>query len=127
MLKASLRGSEIRLDTWFYHLHGGCAGYNGVNKGTPETIPVACASFDIPKALQVITRGKDQPLSAAIAAAAQAKGLHYVYVPVVSGSITPEQVVAMREALQAAPQPVLAFCRSGARSAQLFSLAQIAV
>ncbi|OYU30971.1 MAG: TIGR01244 family protein [Comamonadaceae bacterium PBBC2] len=70
--------------------------------------------------------GPDQPLSAAIAAAAQAQGLHYVYLPVVSGSITPEQAVAMRTALQAAPQPVLAFCRSGARSAQLHSLAQMA-
>lgn len=70
--------------------------------------------------------GPDQPLSAAIAAAAQAQGLHYVYLPVVSGSITPEQTVAMREALRAAPQPVLAFCRSGARSAQLYALAQVA-
>ncbi|MEY2859553.1 MAG: hypothetical protein RL392_11 [Pseudomonadota bacterium] len=58
MLMASLMGSEIRLDTWVYHLHGGYAGYNGVNKGTPETIPVACAPIDIPMALQVITRGK---------------------------------------------------------------------
>lgn len=70
--------------------------------------------------------GPEQPVSAAIAIAAQAKGLHYVYLPVVSGSITQEQAVAMRAALQSAPQPVLAFCRSGARSAQLFSLAQMA-
>jgi uncharacterized protein (TIGR01244 family) len=70
--------------------------------------------------------GPDQPLSAAIAAAAKAQGLHYVYLPVVSGSITQEQALAMHAALQAAPQPVLAFCRSGARSAQLFSLAQMA-
>jgi uncharacterized protein (TIGR01244 family) len=70
--------------------------------------------------------GPDQPLSSAIAAAAQLNGLHYVYLPVVSGSFTPEQALAMREALQTAPQPVLAFCRSGARSAQLYSLAQMA-
>jgi uncharacterized protein (TIGR01244 family) len=42
----------------------------------------------------------------------------------VSGAITPEQVQAMRAALQAAPEPVLAFCRSGTRSAQLYALAQ---
>ena len=70
--------------------------------------------------------GPDQPHSQAIAAAAQALGLHYVYLPVVSGAITPEQALAMHEALQTAPQPVLAFCRSGARSAQLYSLAQMA-
>jgi uncharacterized protein (TIGR01244 family) len=68
--------------------------------------------------------GPDQPLSQAIAAAAQAHDLHYVYLPVVSGAITPDQVLAMREVLQSAPQPVLAFCRSGARSAQLYALAQ---
>lgn len=70
--------------------------------------------------------GPDQPKSVDIAAAAQAFGLHYVYLPVVSGSITTEQAAAMREALQTAPQPVLAFCRSGARSAQLYSLTQMA-
>ena len=57
-------------------------------------------------------------------AAAVAAGLHYVYLPVVPGSITPEQAVAMKQALDAAQQPVLAFCRSGARSTQLFMLAQ---
>ena len=68
--------------------------------------------------------GPGQPPSQAIAAAAQAQGLHYVYLPVVSGAITPEQVLAMRDTLQSAPQPVLAFCRSGARSTQLYALAQ---
>jgi uncharacterized protein (TIGR01244 family) len=68
--------------------------------------------------------GPDQPLSQAIAVAAQTNGLHYVYLPVVSGAITPEQAQALRAALQSAPQPVLAFCRSGARSAQLYALAQ---
>ena len=68
--------------------------------------------------------GPDQPPSSSVEAAAKAAGLHYVHIPVVSGAITVEQVQAMRNALQAAPQPVLAFCRSGARSAQLFALTQ---
>ena len=68
--------------------------------------------------------GPGQPLSQAISEAAQAQGLHYVYLPVVSGAITPEQVIAMAEALHAAPQPALAFCRSGARSTQLYALSQ---
>lgn len=70
--------------------------------------------------------GPDQPRSEMIEAAAKAASLHYVYLPVLTGAITPEQAVAMREALRMAPQPVLAFCRSGARSAQLYSLAQAA-
>jgi uncharacterized protein (TIGR01244 family) len=68
--------------------------------------------------------GPDQPLSSSVEAAARAAGLHYVYLPVVGGAITPAQVQAMREAMQTAPQPVLAFCRSGARSAQLYALTQ---
>ena len=56
--------------------------------------------------------------------AATAAGLHYVYLPVVSGAITPEQVHAMHKVLIAASKPMLAFCRSGARSAQLVGLAQ---
>ena len=69
--------------------------------------------------------GTNQPQSQSIADAAQANGLHYIYLPVVTGAITPEQALAMRAALQAAPHPVLAFCRSGARSAQLYALAQM--
>jgi uncharacterized protein (TIGR01244 family) len=68
--------------------------------------------------------GPGQPDSREFEAAAQALGLHYVYLPVVSGAITTlTQAQAMREALATAPGPVLAFCRSGARSAQLYSLA----
>jgi uncharacterized protein (TIGR01244 family) len=48
--------------------------------------------------------------------------LTYHYLPVVSGAITPEQVVQMAELVNNAAQPVLAFCRSGARSTQLWSL-----
>lgn len=67
--------------------------------------------------------GAEQPASTSMQSAAEASGLNYVYLPVVAGSITPEQAVAMKQALDAAQQPVLAFCRSGARSTQLFMLA----
>lgn len=70
--------------------------------------------------------GPAQPRSADLARAAQAAGLQYVYLPVVGGAITAEQAQAMGEVLRTMPGPVLAFCRSGARSAQLFSLAQAA-
>jgi uncharacterized protein (TIGR01244 family) len=70
--------------------------------------------------------GRDQPSSGELEQAARAAGLHYLHLPVVSGAITPEQAVTMRQALATAPGPVLAFCRSGARSAKLFELAQAA-
>lgn len=70
--------------------------------------------------------GSEQPLSCDIEQAARAAGLHYVHLPVVGGAITPAQAQAMRQALATAPTPVLAFCRSGSRSAQLYGLAQAA-
>ena len=70
--------------------------------------------------------GEAQALSQDIALAARAAGLTYVYLPVVGGAITPAQAAAMRQALAASPQPVLAFCRSGARSAELYKLARMA-
>lgn len=70
--------------------------------------------------------GSAQALSRDIEQAARAAGLHYIDLPVVAGAITPAQALAMREALAIAPAPVLAFCRSGTRSAQLYKLAEVA-
>ncbi len=67
--------------------------------------------------------GPEQPSNASIAAMAKEHGLEYAYLPVVSGAITPEQVVEMAKLLKAMPQPILAFCRSGARSTFLYQLA----
>jgi uncharacterized protein (TIGR01244 family) len=65
----------------------------------------------------------DQPDSAVMAAAAQAAGLDYLHVPVV-GRPTTEQVEAVAAAVQEAKGPVLAFCRSGTRSINTWSLGQ---
>ena len=67
--------------------------------------------------------GPEQPSNASISAMAKEHGLEYAYLPVVSGAITPEQVVEMARLLKAMPQPILAFCRSGARSTFLYQLA----
>lgn len=67
--------------------------------------------------------GAAQPLSRDVQAAALAAGLHYVFLPVIPGAITPEEARTMKQVLDTAPGPVLAFCRSGSRSANLFSLA----
>ena len=63
-----------------------------------------------------------QPSGAAIAQAAEAAGLRYVAIPVAGGFSMP-QVEAMAAALAEAGGPVLAFCRSGTRSTNLWALA----
>jgi len=67
--------------------------------------------------------GPDQPTSAAIEAAAHAAGLEYRHLPVDGGWQSPEQIAAFAELLHTLPQPMLAFCRSGARSTRLFQQA----
>ena len=64
-----------------------------------------------------------QPSSATIEAAARAAGLDYVHVPV-RGGPGPDQVEAVRVAIEAAKGPVLAFCRSGTRSIVTWSIGQ---
>ncbi|MBV8380692.1 MAG: TIGR01244 family phosphatase [Paucibacter sp.] len=67
--------------------------------------------------------GPDQPTSSAIEAAAHAAGLEYRYLPVNGAYQSPEEIAAMRALIDSLPQPVLAFCRSGARSTKLFAAA----
>jgi uncharacterized protein (TIGR01244 family) len=65
----------------------------------------------------------DQPPASAIEAAAEAAGLSYRHVPILRG-IGPADVEAMQEALaDAGDGQVLAFCRSGSRSALTWALA----
>ncbi len=68
--------------------------------------------------------GPDQPTSAQMQTAAEAAGLVYHYLPVISGAITPDQIKEMATLVNNAPGPVLAFCRSGARSTQLWMMGQ---
>lgn len=68
--------------------------------------------------------GNSQPLSVDIEAAAKKAGLLYVYLPVVSGQVTIEQVQEMAKLLEKLPRPILAFCRSGARSTSLYMMAK---
>ena len=65
-----------------------------------------------------------QPSGAEIEAAAKAQGLAYVHVPV-RGAPGPAEVEAVRQAVDAADGPVLAFCRSGTRSITTWSIGQM--
>ena len=64
-----------------------------------------------------------QPPHAPVAEAAAAHGLHWIYLPVTSGQITERDAENLAAALKDAPTPVLAYCRSGARSTMLWRLA----
>ena len=67
--------------------------------------------------------GPNQPTNAQIEAAALAAGLVYRWLPVDGGFQTPQQIAAFGQLLQELPRPVLAFCRSGARSTRLYMAA----
>ena len=67
--------------------------------------------------------GPDQPTNAEIEAAARAAGLEYRFLPVQSAYQSPEEIAAMAKLLAELPRPMLMFCRSGARSTRLYSLA----
>jgi uncharacterized protein (TIGR01244 family) len=64
-----------------------------------------------------------QPEGEAIRAAAAEAGLLYAAIPVTHAGFSATQVEAMADALDAAGGPVLAFCRSGTRSCNLWALA----
>ncbi len=67
--------------------------------------------------------GPDQPTSASIQAAAQAAGLVYAHLPVQGGYQSPEEIALCAQLLKTLPRPLLMFCRSGARSTQLYTQA----
>tara|TARA_R110002126_G_scaffold70082_3_gene176652 strand:+ start:1881 stop:3554 length:1674 start_codon:yes stop_codon:yes gene_type:complete len=68
--------------------------------------------------------GADQPTFEEISKAAQTAGLEAAYLPIVSGKVTDEDAVAFDKTLAQLPGPVLAYCRTGTRSATLWSLGQ---
>ncbi len=67
--------------------------------------------------------GPDQATSADIEAAAVAAGLQYRHLPVDGGYQSPAEIAAFAELLRVLPRPILAFCRSGARSTRLYMAA----
>ena len=64
--------------------------------------------------------GPDQPTAADVGAAALDAGLQYRHLPVAGGYQSPEEIAAFAQLLAELPRPILAFCRSGARSTRLY-------
>jgi uncharacterized protein (TIGR01244 family) len=64
-----------------------------------------------------------QPTAAEVQDRAEAEGLEFRHVPIIRG-IGPADVEAMQEALDSAPGKLLAYCRSGNRSALTWAVAR---
>ncbi|MDX8452664.1 TIGR01244 family sulfur transferase [Mesorhizobium sp. VK9D] len=65
-----------------------------------------------------------QPSAENVQAAAEAAGLGFRYIPVISGQITMDNVEDQAAALDELEGPVFAYCRSGARCTNLYGLIQ---
>ena len=68
--------------------------------------------------------GADQPTFEEIEVAAKEQGLEARYQPVVSGKVRDDDAGAFGALLESLPKPVLAFCRTGTRSATLWALSE---
>jgi len=65
-----------------------------------------------------------QPSADSVKAAAEAAGLAFRYIPVISGQMTGDNVADMAEALAEMEGPVFAYCRSGTRCTNLYMAIQ---
>jgi sulfide:quinone oxidoreductase len=66
----------------------------------------------------------DQPGFAEIQQAAHSQGLQIRFLPVESGKVTDDQGAAFAALMDELPKPVLAFCRTGMRSATMWALSE---
>lgn len=67
--------------------------------------------------------GAEQPMSSDVMRAAHDLGLQVEYQPVVSGALTHDDAVRFAQLLEQLPKPILAYCRSGGRCLNLYTLA----
>ena len=70
--------------------------------------------------------GADQPNFEEIEAAARNEGLQARYLPITSGMVRDADATDFGRALRELPGPILAYCRTGTRSATLWSLSEAA-
>lgn len=66
----------------------------------------------------------DQPSSVELETEARRRGLRYWHIPIVPGEMKEQHARELTAALEQAGGPLLAFCRTGNRSATLFKAAQ---
>ncbi|MDJ0827322.1 MAG: TIGR01244 family sulfur transferase [Rhodobacter sp.] len=96
---------------------------------SPQIAPTDMAALKAAGFVAVIDNRPDTEVppdlqSAAMRTAAEAAGLAFVENPVINGGLTMEMVTGQGAAVAAADGPVLAYCRSGTRSAFVWALSQ---
>ena len=67
--------------------------------------------------------GPEQPLSDDLKHAAEKAGLAYVHIPAIPGNITQDNIAAGAAFIANAPTPILGFCKTGVRAANLYKMA----
>jgi sulfide:quinone oxidoreductase len=91
---------------------------------TPANVPeIALAGFRAIICNRPDGEDQEQPAAAEVGAAARAAGLDFAYIPAVSGALSETEAKLMGRALAGLPRPILAYCRSGARSTKLIEMA----
>lgn len=91
---------------------------------TKDVAQIAHAGFRAILCNRPDGEGADQPLYDEIARAAKAFGLEARFLPVTSGVVTDDAAEEFATLMRELPGPVLAYCRTGTRSATLWSLSQ---
>ena len=92
---------------------------------TPDELPaLAARGFRTIMCNRPDAEDPGQPPAADVQAAAERLGMVFAMVPVVSGQLDMDNVAAFKAAMANLPGPVLAYCRSGTRSRNLWMLAQ---
>ena len=89
-----------------------------------ETAAIAAAGYKAVVVNRPDHEDPGQPTMAEMRAAVEAAGMAFVEIPISSGQFTPDAVDATRAAIDAHDGPILAYCRSGTRSATLWALAE---
>lgn len=68
--------------------------------------------------------GPDQPSSQSVETAARCAGLDYEHIPITPDGLTADQALRLQAFVDRVGGPVLGFCGSGRRAAQLWALSQ---
>ena len=100
-------------------------GFSASPQIAPEDLPaIAAAGFRAIVNNRPDGEAPDQPRSDQLEAEARRLGLDYAHIPIAPGQFEQARVQRLRDFLRRAQGPVLAFCRTGTRSAQLWALEQ---
>jgi uncharacterized protein (TIGR01244 family) len=96
---------------------------------SPQIVPEDIAAIKAAGFRSIICNRPDdeqpgQPTAEEIAVAAAAADLIFKHIPFTSGQMTEDDVQKLTEALDEIPGPVFAYCRSGARSTNIYMAAK---